>query len=391
MGLLALWLFVHLQTISKALTTMQIPFGDLKRQYLTIKEEVDEALHSVLDSGWYVLGQNVQAFEQKFAAYIGCAYGIGVGSGTEALHLGLIACGIQPGDEVITVPNTCVPTISAISFAGAIPVFADIHPDSYTMDPDLIEAQITKKTRAILPVHLYGQAADMDPILAIAQKHNLKVIEDCAQAHGTEYKGRKVGSLGDVGCFSFYPSKNLGALGDAGAITTSDPKLSETLIMLRNYGQRERYHHDIKGYNSRLDEMQAAVLLAKLPHLDAWNDRRREIASYYQEHLSPAVMTPSEMPYGKHIYHLFVIRIPNRDDLQTHLQKRDIGTAIHFPIPIHLQKAYSDLQLPKGSYPATEKAANQILSLPIYPELSDNEIGYIVQSVNEAVSTKTRP
>lgn len=363
---------------------MQVPFGALSRQYLSIKPEIDQAIHSVLDSGWFILGEHVQNFESKFANYCGCPYGVSVGSGTEALHLGLVACGVRTGDEVITVANTCVPTISAISFSGANPVFVDVIPDSYTMDPDQIEAKITDKTRVILPVHLYGQSADMDPILLIAQKYNLKVVEDCAQAHGTTYKTKKTGSMGDVGCFSFYPSKNLGAFGDGGMVVTHNKEISQKLIMLRNYGQNRRYYHKIKGYNSRLDEIQAAILHTKLSYLDSWNTRRRDIARYFKENITNRhINHPKEMGYGSHIFHLFIIRVANRDKLEKHLRERGIGTAIHYPIPVHLQKAYSDLCLPKGTLPQTEKISNQILSLPIYPELTEDEVEYIVQVVNK--------
>jgi len=365
---------------------MNIPFGDLKRQYIALKDEIDEAIHGVLDSGWYILGKRVDAFESAFADFCGCEYGIGVGSGTEALHLGLIACGVEPGDEVITVANTCVPTISAISFAGACPVFVDVVPESFTIDPGQVEEKISDRTRAIVPVHLFGQSADMDPIVAIAKKYNLKVIEDCAQAHGTEYRERKVGSLGDVGCFSFYPSKNLGAFGDGGMVVTSDSELADKLRMLRFYGQSRRDYHEIKGFNSRLDEIQAAILHTKLVHLDHWNDRRRQIAECFKENIvKPEIMHPREMEYGKHIFHLYVIRVSARDEFRQRLLARGISTGVHYPVPIHFQKAYADLNLPIGSLPVTEEIANQIVSLPVFPELSDGEIAYVCQVINEGL------
>jgi dTDP-4-amino-4,6-dideoxygalactose transaminase len=363
---------------------MDIPFGNLKLHYLSIKDEIDDAIHTVLDSGWFVLGNKGRDFESAFATYCGCKFGIGVGSGTEAIHLGLVACGVEPGDEVITVPNTCIPSIAAISLAGALPVFVDIRPDSLLLDPDQIRAKVSNKTKAILPVHLYGQATDMDTILAIAQEYNLKVVGDCAQAHGAKFRGQNVGTLGDVACFSFYPSKNLGAFGDGGMVLTNDPALAETLTMLRNYGESKRYYHDIKGYNSRLDEIQAGILNAQLPHLDSWNKRRREIAHLYMENIThPGVSHPNEMDYGVHVFHLYVIRVANRDRLRERLLKRGVGTQIHYPIPVHLQKSYSDLNIPQGSYPITEDAVTQILSLPIYPELQDDEVMYVAQIVNE--------
>ncbi len=360
-----------------------IPFSELKTQYENINDEIQEAFEQVFDSSWFVLGKNVEAFEKEFATYCQAKYGIGVGSGTEALHLALLACNVQPGDEVITVANTAVPTISAISFAQTTPVFVDIDPDSYTMNPKLIEAKITEKTRVILPVHLYGQASDMSPILKIAQKYHLKVIEDACQAHGAEYQGKKVGALGDLGCFSFYPSKNLGAYGDGGMVVTDDPELAHQVWMLRNYGQRKRYYHDIKGFNSRLDELQAAFLRKKLAHLDQWNERRRKLAQIYFENLGDSVIKPTEQEYAYHIYHLFVIRCQRRDELQQYLLNNGIQTLIHYPVPVHLQPAYKDLNIKSGTLPITEKYAAEILSLPMYPELTDDDIFYVADKINE--------
>ena len=368
---------------------MNVPFGDLRRQVLSIRDEVDEAIGKVLDKAWFVFGENVEAFEQEFSGYCGVKFGVGVGSGTEAIHLALLACGVQPGDEVITVANTAVPTISAISFANAVPVFVDIDPDSYTMDPSKIEEKITEKTKVILPVHLYGQSADMAPILDIAEQHGLKVVEDACQAHGAEYKGQKVGSFGDIGCFSFYPSKNLGAYGDGGMVVTNSETTAVQLKMLRNYGQEKRYVHTTKGFNSRLDEMQAAILKVKLNYLNKWNERRRRIAALYEERITCGpIVKPQEMAYAKHMYHLYVIRTPRRDRLQEVLRERGIGTLIHYPVPVHLQVAYQDLGVKEGALPVTETAAKEILSLPMFPELTDEEVGYICEKINSFIPAR---
>ena len=363
---------------------MQIPFGDLKRQYQNLRETIDVATREVYESGWFVLGKQVQNFEVEFAKYCGAKYGVGVGSGTEALHLALIACGIGAGDEVITVANTCVPTIAAISFAGAEPVFVDIDATTFTIDPALIEERITAKTKAIIPVHLYGQCADMDAILAIAKKHNLFVIEDCAQAHGAMYKGRKAGTMGDMGAFSFYPSKNLGALGDGGLVLTNDESLAQKVTKLRNYGQEKRYYHSIKGFNSRLDELQAAILTVKLPYLDSWNNRRREIANRYNAAFAPLGLTcPVEIGDRYHVYHLYVLRVPQRDRFQHLLATAGINTMIHYPVPVHLQESYQEYQNQSYYLSTTENLAHEIVSLPIYPELMDLEVDYIIDRVSE--------
>ncbi len=365
---------------------MQIPFGDLKRQYQNLREPIDAATREVYESGWFVLGQHVKKFEDEFARYCGAKYGVGVGSGTEALHLALLACDIRPCDEVITVSNTCVPTLSAISFAGAIPVLVDIDPKTFTINPNLIEERITSKTKAIMPVHLYGQCADMDAILTIAKKYNLFVIEDCAQAHGSMYKGKMAGTMGHVGAFSFYPSKNLGALGDGGLVLTNDESLAQKVYKLRNYGQEKRYYHSIKGFNSRLDELQAAILTTKLPYLDTWNQRRREIANLYKNAFEPlGIICPLEIVENLgdrfHIYHLYVIRVPQRDKFQHLLSTAGISTMIHYPVPIHLQESYQELREQSSYLPITEKTANEIVSLPIYPELTDLEVDYIINTV----------
>lgn len=362
---------------------MKVPFGDLRRQYDSMRQEIDDAVRRVHERGWFILGVEGEEFERKFADYLGVKYAVGVGSGTEAIHLALRAFGVEAGDEVITVANTCVPTVSGIWAAGAIPVLVDVHEKSFTLDPNLLEAAITPKTKAILPVHLYGQAADLEPILAIARKHNICLIEDAAQAHGATYQNQKLGSIGDAAAFSFYPSKNLGANGDGGAVTTNDKEVAERLLRLRNYGQEKRYYHKSKGTNSRLDEIQAAILLAKLAHLDDWNKRRRQIAQIYHEGIThPCVQKPVEMPYGEHNYHLYVIRCARRDELQKFLNAKGITTLIHYPVPIHLQEAYQDLQKTTGDFPVTEVCAEEILSLPIFPELSDTEALYVVESIN---------
>jgi dTDP-4-amino-4,6-dideoxygalactose transaminase len=362
-----------------------IPVFDLKDQYNAIKDEVNEAVARVLESGWFILGKEVEAFEEEFAAYCGLSHGIGVGSGTEALHLALLACGVGPGDEVITVPHTAVATVAAIELTGARPVFVDIDPASYTIVPDQLESRITAQTRAIVPVHLYGQAADLDPILEIAQRYGLRVIEDCAQAHGAEYKGRRVGSLGRVACFSFYPTKNLGAYGDGGMVVTNDGALAQKARLLRQYGWEKRYVSSVRGLNSRLDELQAAILRVKLKHLDEWNEARRARAGLYDELLAGSgVAIPTEMNYGRHVYHLYVVCCPHRayrDGLKSYLAERGVGTAIHYPVPIHLQDAYHDLGYRRGDFPVTEACADEILSLPMYPELGEDEVREISELV----------
>jgi dTDP-4-amino-4,6-dideoxygalactose transaminase len=361
----------------------KVPFGDIKLNYLQHKEEIDKAIQSVLESGWFILGTAMEQFEQTFAGYCGVQHGIGVGSGTEALHLALVACGLDPGDEVITVANTCVPTIAAITFAGGTPVLVDIERDTMTMDPARIEERITGRTRVILPVHLYGQCADMDAICDIAGKHGLRVIEDCAQAHGAMLNGHKAGTMGDAGCYSFYPSKNLGAYGDAGMVVCRDAGIAEKLRKLRNYGQCRRYVHDMKGFNSRLDEMQAAILLAKLPHLETANGRRQRIARAYNESFKNVewMVTPPESPGRHHAFHLYVARVPDRGSFQEHLQTHGIATLIHYPVPIHRQPAYGEF-LPQAEFlPVTDEEAPRLVSLPIYPEMTDAQIKHVVDAV----------
>jgi dTDP-4-amino-4,6-dideoxygalactose transaminase len=362
-----------------------IPFIDLKAQYQSIKEEIDLAVSKVLESSQFVLGDEVAAFEESFAAYCGAHYGIAVNSGTSALHLALLAAGIGPGDEVITVPFTFVATVAAIGYTGARPVFVDIDPQSFTMNVGQIENQITKYTKAILPVHLYGQPADMDPILQIARQYGLVVIEDAAQAHGAEYKGQRVGGLGDLGCFSFYPGKNLGAYGEGGMVVTNNPDFNRVIRMLRDWGQERRYYHVLKGYNYRMEGLQGAILGVKLRHLETWTKARRAHAVRYRELLKiSSLQTPEEISYARHVYHVFAVRSPQRNALQQVLSSKGIQTGIHYPIPIHLQDAYGDLNFKPGDFPEAERAADEVLSLPMFAELSYQELDRIAESISSA-------
>ena len=369
----------------------EVPFFLTKPQYLTIKDELDAAVQRVLDTSFFVLGTELTAFEAAWADYLGVARAVGVGSGTEAIHLALRALDIGPGDEVLTVSHTAVATTVAISSTGATPVFVDIDPHTYTMDCTDLERRITPRSKAIVPVHLYGHPADMDRILPLAEHHGLVVVEDAAQAHGAAYRGRRCGTLGAAGAFSFYPTKNLGAYGDGGAVVTNDTALAERLVLLRNYGWSERYYSAIKGYNSRLDELQAAVLGAKLPYLDSWNARRRRLAALYTAALADdagvsAIQVPTEAAWAAHTYHLYVVRVPERDRVQAGLRERGIATQVHYPVPVHLQKAYRDLGYTPGSLPHTEQAAAEILSLPLYPELTDDDVQYVAAALRETVA-----
>ncbi|MBA4392206.1 MAG: erythromycin biosynthesis sensory transduction protein eryC1 [Desulfobacca sp.] len=352
-----------------------IPFVDLKVQYFSLKEEIDAAIARVLEKSQFILGDEVAAFEEEYAAYCQTRYAIGVNSGTSALHLALLAAGIGPGDEVITVPFTFVATVAAIVYTGAKPVFVDIEPRSYTINVKQIENRITEKTKAILPVHLYGQPADMDRILEIANRLGLVVIEDAAQAHGAEYKGRRVGSLGAMGCFSFYPGKNLGAYGEAGMVVTNNPDFYQKIRMLRDWGQERRYYHVLKGYNYRMEGLQGAILRVKLRHLETWTRARRAHAGRYDRLLAPkGIRTSEAMTYARHVYHVYALRSSNRDELQKMLQTKGIQTGIHYPIPVHLQKAYEDLGYKKGDFPQAEHAAHEVLSIPMFPELTLEQI-----------------
>jgi len=366
---------------------MKIPLVDLKRQRHRIKNEVDKKIVEVLESGMFILGENVEAFEEEFARYCGVKYAFGVASGSDALVLGLKALGVDKGDEVVTVPNTFIATIDAISHSGATPIFVDIESETYSMKTSDVEQKVTERTKVVLPVHLYGHPVDMDPLLEIAEENNLHVLEDACQAHGAEYKGRKVSSLGDCACFSFYPSKNLGAYGDGGIVLTNEKEMAEKIRMLRDYGQKEKYEHAFIGYNSRLDEMQAAILRVKLKYLDKWIDERRRNAKEYSNMLSEMddVTPPNERSYAKHVYYLYVIRIKHRDNVQKWLSSKGISTGIHYPTPVHLQEAYKHLGLREGDFPVVEECSRQILSLPMFPELTEDEIQYVCQSIAEFV------
>jgi dTDP-4-amino-4,6-dideoxygalactose transaminase len=352
-----------------------IPFVDLKAQYHSIKQEVDAAIATVLENSSFILGSEVAAFEEEFAAYCGATIGIGVSSGTSALHLALLAAGIGEGDEVITTPFTFVATVAAIRYTGARPVFVDIDPVSYNIDPARIEAAITSKTKAIMPVHLYGQPADMDPILEIARRRNLLVIEDAAQAHGAEYKGRRAGSMGDMACFSFYPGKNLGAYGEGGMVVTNHQEYARTIRTLRDWGAEKKYHHVLKGYNYRLEGIQGAILRVKLRHLEEWTESRRAHAAAYTDALAGAgVVVPAAMPQGRHVFHVYAIMSPRRDEIHRELTAQGIQSGIHYPFAIYDLPAHSDLGYTHGDFPNAERAAAQQLSLPMYPELKDEQI-----------------
>lgn len=361
-----------------------IPFLDLKAQYDTIKDEIQAAMGKVLDSTQYSLGEEVDKFEQEFANYCNVNYGVGVNSGASALHLALLALGIKPGDEVITVSATFVATVAAIGYVGAKAVLIDIDPTTLNMDVNQLESAITNKTRAILPVHLHGQPADINAIMEIARKHDIPVIEDAAQAHGAEYHGKRTGSLGDLACFSFYPGKNLGAYGEAGMVVTNNPRYAETIRMLRDWGQAAKYEHRLKGYNYRMDGLQAAVLRIKLGYLDDWTDKRRKNAGLYTDSLDNLdVTTPVETIHVRHVYHVYTIRHETRNNLRAYLSHNSIQTGIHYPIPVHLQTAYSDLGYRLGDLPVTEKVADEILSLPMYPELTASQIDTVTSAIRD--------
>lgn len=361
-----------------------VPFVDLKAQHDSLRGEIFEAITNVIDNSAFIMGPAIKELEANFAEFCGCKHVIGCSSGTSALNLALWAIGIGPGDEVITIPHTFIATTEAISVRGAKPVFVDIDAATYTMDVSKLEAAITANTKAVIPVHLYGHPTDMDPLLAIAKKYGLKVIEDCAQSHGAEYKGRRVGTMGDIGCFSFFPGKNIGAMGDAGAITTNDDELATKLNKLRNHGRLGKYEHEMVGYNERLDNLQAAILNVKLPHLNDWNALRRKHAAEYAEDLAGAgVGLPAVATDCTHVYHLFVIRHPNRDALQKHLKEKGIATGVHYPLPLHMQPAYSNLGYKEGDFPVTEKAAKEIISLPMYPEMTREAVTEVAEAIKE--------
>ena len=368
-----------------AIRNLPVPFVDLKAQYQSIKTEIDEAIARVIENTSFILGPEVAVFEEAFANYVGARFCVGLNSGTAALHLALLACGIGPGDEVIVPTNTFFATAETVSCVGATPVFMDADPISYTIDVGRIEDSITARTRALIPVHLYGQSADLNPIFDLARRKNLFVIEDAAQAHGAEYKGRRVGALGDIGCFSFYPGKNLGAYGEAGAVVTNDEEVAHRVRMLRDHGSEQKYRHEIIGYNFRLEGIQAAVLNVKLRHLDAWNDARRAHAARYRELLRDTnLILPTEMSYAHHVYHVFAVQSAARDDLQAKLTQAGIQTNIHYPIPIHLQPAYASLGYRRGDFPEAERQCDRVLSLPMFAELTDEQI----QSVANTIANK---
>ena len=358
---------------------MKVPFLDLAQQYNSIRDDIQAALEDVLASCAFAGGPFVEAFERDFAAFCGCKHAIGVGSGTEALWLSLIALGVGPGDEVITAPNTFIATAESISFCGAKPVFVDVDEKTSTLNPSLLESAVTPRTRVIIPVHLYGQTADMDPVMRFAAAHGLRVVEDACQAHGAEYRGARAGSIGDAGAFSFYPGKNLGAYGEAGAIVTNDEGLATRLRILRDHGQVEKYRHVRIGWNARMDGFQAAILRVKLKHLPRWNQLRLHHANAYHTRL--AGTKPAGLPfaagYGKPVWHLYTIRVQQREKVKEALAQRGVQCGVHYPIPIHLQEAYTSLGLTKGTFPVAEGIAAQTLSLPMFPELSEEQIGYV--------------
>ena len=359
-----------------------IPFVDLKAQYAGIKDEVNAAIQGVLDSCQFTLGSEVAKFEEEFAAFSGAEIGIAVNTGTSALHLALLAADIGPGDEVITVPHTFVATVAAVRYTGATPVFVDIDPVTFNMNPELVEAAITPRTKAVLPVHLYGQAADMDPIVEVARRHNLVVIEDAAQAHAAEYKGRRVGSLGDMACFSFYPGKNLGAYGEGGMVVTNNDKYARTIRMLRDWGAEQKYNHVLKGYNFRMEGIQGAVLRVKLKYLESWTEGRRSAAARYNDLLAGSdYSTPAEMAHNRHVYHVYAIRTSNRQAVQESLQQQGVQTGIHYPTPVHLLPAHEDLGYQRGQFPHAEAAAAEVLSLPMFPELTKEQTSQVADAL----------
>lgn len=361
---------------------MKIPLVDLYAQYQAIKPEIDAAIERVIQNSSYILGPEVKTFEKNFAALSGTKEAVGTDSGTAALHLALLLLDVGPGDEVITTTHTFIATAEVVSLTGARPVLVDIDPRTYNLDPEKVEAAITPRTKVLLPVHLYGQPAEMDPLLDIARRHKLRVIEDAAQAHGSTYRGKPAGSMGDVGCFSFYPGKNLGAYGDGGMLVTNDTELAERARMLRNHGRRDKYEHQIVGYGYRLDALQAAILDVKLKHLPQWNERRRAHAAYYTKLLSGLdLVTPFEPEHLCGVYHLYVVAAPKRDALLEHLKTRGVQAGIHYPIPLHLQPVYQNLGYRRGDFPEAERAADQILSLPMYPELTNEQIEYVVEAI----------
>lgn len=368
---------------------VKVPFLDLAAQVRSIRPEIDAAIGRILDTTQFVLGEEVAAFEREFAAYGGAAHGVAVNSGTSALHLALLAAGVGPGDEVITVPNTFVATVAAVRYTGARAVLVDVDPERYTMDPARVEAAITPRTKALLPVHLYGQPADMDPIVEIARRRGLVVIEDAAQAHGARYRGRPVGSLGDLACFSFYPGKNLGAYGEGGMVLTSDEGWARKIRMLRDWGQDRKYNHLLPGYNYRMEGIQGAILRVKLRHLERWTEARRAHAARYRELLAGCgVELPSEAPDARHVWHVYAVRARERDAVMKALGEQGIQTGIHYPIPVHLQPAYADPAYARGSFPLAERAADEVTSLPMFPELTEEQLQLVAAALRRLADAR---
>ena len=352
-----------------------IPLADLKAQYRSVKPDIDAAIAHVLENAQFALGPAVEAFEREFASYCGTTEAVAVNTGTSALHVALLAVGVRPGDEVITVPFTFVATVAAIEYAGAKPVFVDIDPDYHTMDPSALERAITPRTRAVMPVHLFGQPADMDPIADVARRYKLAVIEDACQAHGADYKGRRAGSIGDIGCFSFYPGKNLGAYGEGGAAVTSHQPYADKMRLLRSWGEKTRYEHSIRGFNYRMDGIQGAVLGVKLRHLERWTEARRRLAATYGRRLAgTGASTPMERPGVRHVYYVYAVRLLQRDTWRAHLRAMGIQTGVHYPVPVHLQPAYRDLGYKAGDFPVAEAVAGEVLSLPLFAEMTDAQL-----------------
>ncbi len=365
-----------------------IPILELKTQYAEIQQELEEAVLEALRGTHYILGSQVSAFEQEFAHYHGQDDAVGVGSGTEALHLALRALELKPGDEVLCPTFTFIATAGAVGLAGGTPVFVDVDPCLYALDPKLLEEKINPRTRAIVVVHLFGHPAPMGPIMEIANRHNLVVIEDCAQATGAAYEGKKVGTLGHFGCFSFFPSKNLGGLGDGGMVLADTPERLDAVRMLRGHGSRVKYYHEVLGTNSRLDTLQAAGLRVKLRHLDRWNERRRAVAARYTEHLKEVVSVPGEAPDSYHVYHQYTIRVPERDQVKAELAEKGVGSMIYYPVSLHLQEAFRDLGQTEGSYPVSEKAQKEVLSLPMFPELDEARQDQVIEAVQAVTATR---
>ncbi|TAK29853.1 MAG: DegT/DnrJ/EryC1/StrS family aminotransferase [Chloroflexota bacterium] len=363
---------------------IHIPQASPVLGYIAHRDEIDAAVAGVLARGRYVLGAETEAFEAEFAAYVGVRFGVGVGSGTDALHLALWACNVGSGDEVITVSHTAVATVAAIRLRGAVPVLVDVDPETLCMDPALVERAVTPRTRVILPVHLYGHSVDLDPILSVARRHGIRVVEDCAQSHGARYKGRRTGAHGDFGCFSFYPTKNLGAIGDGGMLVTDDPALHERVRLLREYGWQRRYVSVIEGTNSRLDELQAAILRVKLRYLDEDNAKRSSHAADYNRLIdAPALRLPTVAAWAEHSFHQYVVRSSQRDELAAFLRKRGVATLVHYPVPVHLQPGYSSSHVNAGGLAVTERAASEVLSLPMYPELTEEQLECVAHAITE--------